>query len=134
MQLVGVVGVLSFYTFYTAQSCPTANVRDSIIYPNSRSPSSLAWVQHTQAGLFSLTLYKVAQLIGGGSVIKRAYPVQLIQVHQKYTTQFFPQNNEEQESRKVPNLCHVKAHKRDVGNAILNTQSKIVSVFFLRKQ
>ena len=38
-------------TFYTAPICPTATVWDSTIYPNSRSPSSLAWVQRMQAGL-----------------------------------------------------------------------------------
>ena len=35
----------------TAPSCPTATVWDSTIYPNSQSPSSLAWIQCTQAGL-----------------------------------------------------------------------------------
>jgi hypothetical protein len=36
---------------YTAPSCPTATVWDSTIYPNSWSPSSLAWVQRMQPGL-----------------------------------------------------------------------------------
>ena len=36
---------------YTAPICPTATVWDSTIYPNFQSPSSLAWVQRTQAGL-----------------------------------------------------------------------------------
>ena len=44
-------GTPTFYTFYSAPICPTATVWDSTIYPNSRSPSSLAWVQRTQAGL-----------------------------------------------------------------------------------
>ena len=50
--IVGLVGWgLGSLTFYTAPICPTTTVWDSTSYPNSRSPSSLAWVQRTQASL-----------------------------------------------------------------------------------
>ena len=48
--MVGVGGGESL-TFYTAPICPTATLWDSTIYPHSWSPSSLALVQRTQAGL-----------------------------------------------------------------------------------
>ena len=44
-------GGVGSLTFYTAPTCPTVTVWDSTIYCNSWSPSSLAWVQRTQAGL-----------------------------------------------------------------------------------
>ena len=36
---------------YKVPSCLTATVSYSTIYPNLRSPSSLAWIKRTQAGL-----------------------------------------------------------------------------------
>ena len=45
---------------YTAPSCATATVSYSTIYLTPWTPSSLAWVQRTQAGLWSNSAHRLA--------------------------------------------------------------------------